>query len=88
MKISDIKTVDVGYVWKDDERSTVHYATIAVTTKEQLYYINDQIENDDEEWLFFDERIFYYLCTDNGESIEDMKNPDASYEFYLAEEVE
>jgi hypothetical protein len=57
-------------------------------SEEQTNFIERMLDEGDPEWEAFDERIYYYVETWRGESIEDLMNKDNVYNnlFYIDEE--
>ena len=76
-------TVRALYQYKDS--SEVHEGLIAYLTSEYRWLLDiDILEGEvDQEWIDFDESIFYYLDLTLGDTLEELMSLDNPYEFYV-----
>lgn len=86
LKPSDITVYEVAYRWKDDEAGEVLYGRIASITEAQDVEMSYEIENNNYEWIGFDETIFFTIM--ESDNLEDYYSENNDEEFVLVREEE
>lgn len=86
LKPSDINVYEVSYRWKDDEAGEIHHGLIASVTEAQEAEMSYELENNNYEWIGFDETIFFTII--ESYNLEDLYSEDNDEEFVLVREEE
>jgi hypothetical protein len=80
-----IRWIDDGY----PNRQSFYARFGILETPEQHIALNEGLENEDQEWINFDENIFYWISAYLGEKIEDFDEKIVRYDWvYVAEETD
>ena len=65
----------------------ISYSIGILETPEQHIALEEGLENEDQEWISFDENIFYWISAYLGEKIQDLDEKIVRYDWvYVAEE--
>lgn len=90
--IDEIKVERYLISWLDEcdyPETEPFYARFGILeTTEQDTALAEGLENRDEEWIDFDENIFYYITAFNGETIEQHTKENPINDFYYVGERE
>ena len=74
-----IKTADVRYRFLDDPNDEVLYGTIVIfQTKEEAEVFDAGLQNNDPEWVAFDEQVFYFIHEYLGDSLESYQDENST----------
>lgn len=57
----DIDTLEVDFYWKDSPDDIQTGKIAFISTEEDYEYVQAKLDEEDPEWVKFDDRVFYYL---------------------------
>jgi hypothetical protein len=88
--IDEIKVEEYLIAWLDEDYpQEPFYARFGILeTIEQELALNKGLQDNDRDWISFDENVFYWISAYRGEKIEEYTKEQPNHDFYYVKESE